>query len=109
MIETDDPIKLEVTYDTMVVENNMLSIFPDVYSWDKDRVTKLRKELSTNGIEDSAITDGTLKKMIAKAVGKRKYVISLDDVRAGNYLTGKTLYVVTKTAPKKKRKRTRRK
>lgn len=108
LVELEDSIPLEITYDTMVVETGNLHIYPDVYGYDKNTVENLRKELKLNGIDDSTASDETLKKMISKAAKKRQYVVSLDEIKAGNYLSGKVFPVLKKAAKKKRTKKRRR-
>lgn len=94
-VETDEKIPIEITYDTMVIEAGVLRIFPDVYSYRKTPIEDLRKELRVNGVESESISDETLAKMIGKAKGKKKYVISLEKIKEGNYLEGKVLPVLS--------------
>lgn len=103
VVELEEPVKLEVTYDPIVFEEGMLHIYPDVYGYRKDKVADMRAELKSVGIEDSGISDATLKKMLAKARGKTQYVVSIDEIRAGNYLKGKVISVVPKPAKRRRR------
>ena len=94
-VEIDEKIPIEITYDTIVAEAGVLRIFPDVYSYKKNTVKNLRKELQENGIDSENISDESLEKMIAKAKGKKKYSISLESIRNGNYLEGKVSPVLS--------------
>ena len=99
---------IEITYDTLVVEDSILHIYPDVYGYKKNTVENLRKELTANGIDSSEVPDETLNKMLASAKSKKQYVVSLEKIRAGKYLEGETLPVLkveTKTKKRKKRRR----
>lgn len=106
--ETESPLPVEITYDTIVVENGELHIYPDVY----DRRTKnnleiLREELKANDIDANEFSDAALNRMIKRAAGKQQYVINLKDVEAGNLTRGRVIPVLaTKAAPpRKSRKR----
>ena len=88
VIELADPMPIEITYDTMVVKAGKLHIYPDVYGYKKNKVELLREELRTNGIEESDISDEILAEMADRAKSKKKYVISVENVKAGNYLEG---------------------
>lgn len=90
----DPSMLVEISYDTMVVEKGVLSIYPDIYSYKKNTVENLRKELESNGVDDSRFTNAHLRRMIGFAVGKRKYTISVANLKAGKVL-GRTLPVLS--------------
>ncbi len=99
LIATLDPfVPVEITYDTMVVENGRLHIYPDVYNHKRNTVENLRAELRTSGIDDSKQTDAELKKMLAKANAKRMFVVNASDLEAGMGLTnGRAVSVLETT------------
>lgn len=101
LVELEQKFPIEITYDTIVVEGGNLRIYPDVYGYKKNTVENLRKELKTNGVDDSGVSDSTLTKMLTRAKNKRQYVISLDQIKAGNYLNGKIIPVLTQAVQKK--------
>jgi hypothetical protein len=83
----DPPVPVEITYDTMVIEAGRLHIYPDFYSRRKNTVENLRDELKTSGVDDSRLSDATLKKMIAAAVGKKQFTVKVSDLERGNAMT----------------------
>ena len=103
--ELEKPVPVEITYDTMVVEDGVLHIYPDVYDRRKNNLEILREELKANGVDEEEISDASLNRMIKLAAGKNQYVISLERIRAGNLTGGKVVPVIAlqKTAPKRKR------
>ncbi|NNE67174.1 MAG: L,D-transpeptidase [Pyrinomonadaceae bacterium] len=105
VIELEEPVNFEVTYDAIVVENKTLHIYPDVYGYRKDMLGDLRKELKANGVDESSIADADLKAMIAKAKRKKQFVIALEDIQVGEFSKGKVVSVVPKPKPKRRRKR----
>lgn len=98
VIELDIGVDLEITYDTMVVENGVLHIYPDVYELKHEKTLHLREELALNGVNESSISDESLEAMIAKAHKKSQYLIALDDIKTGNYSNGQVLPVVPRAA-----------
>ena len=79
-----DPIvPVEITYDTIVVEGGRLNIYPDVYNHRRNTVENVRRELQTSGVDDKNLSDGQIKRMLAIAVGKRKYVVDVASIRNG--------------------------
>lgn len=106
--ELDSSVPVEITYDTMVVENNQLHIYPDVYERRKNNLEILREELKANGIDEDEFSDASLNRMIKLAAGKNQYVIGLDNIRAGNLMGGKVVPVLPQpktTIPKKRRRK----
>ena len=108
VVELNEPLQVEITYDTLVVEAGTLHIYPDVYSHKKNTTENLRKELEANGIDASDVPDATLGKMLSRARAKRQYAITLAQIRAGNYLDGKVIPVLEKKIKTKKRRIRRR-
>lgn len=102
VVKLSQPLQVEITYDTLVVKNGKLHIYPDVYSHKKNTVENLRNELETNNVDHSSIPDTVLKEMLAHAKTKKQYVIGVDMIRTGNFADGKTIAVLrNKTKPKR--------
>ena len=95
ILNLDATLPVDIFYDTMVVERGVLHIYPDVYDYKKNTLENLRAQLTGYGIEPEAISDAGLKKILARVKGKQQFVVSLEDIRAGQALTkGKILPVV---------------
>ena len=86
--QIDPPLTVEITYDTIVVENGKLHVYPDVYQLKTNTVTNIRTELRTSDVNDSHLTDAVLKSWIAGAKGKQQFVIAVADVSAGRITKG---------------------
>lgn len=84
--EIDSPIPVEITYDTLVVEAGRLHIYPDVYDHRKNTVQNLREELESNGINVSRMNEATLEKMLAQAIERKQFTVTLKSIAAGNAL-----------------------
>jgi lipoprotein-anchoring transpeptidase ErfK/SrfK len=106
----DQPLMVDINYDTQVVEGGQLHLYPDVYERGTNTVAALRAELESSGVDASAVDDATLKRMLARVNAKQKYVVSVDSITAGRALAdGRVLPLVGSPAAKKKaapRKRT---
>lgn len=92
-------VVVEITYDTIVVENGRLNIYPDVYKQKRNTVENVRRELQTSGVSDSKLFDSQIKKMIAAAVGKRKFVTTVAAIESGNALVSGRSQPVVSTRP----------
>lgn len=107
-VDLDPIIPVEITYDTLVIEDGKLHIYPDVYNHRKNTVANLREELRSNGIEPDNFSDATLQKMLNFAVSKKQFVVNVAAIENGTALKlGKTIAVLpnqaTPKAPVKKR------
>ncbi len=97
-------IPVEITYDTMVVEAGKLHIYPDVYDRKKNTIENLRAELRSNGVDAPDLSDETLEKMLARAVSKKQFVVSVKNIEAGRTLPGGQTIVVVTPLPERKPK-----
>ncbi len=88
-------VPVEITYDTIVVENGRLNIYPDVYNYKRNTVANVRKELESSDIGDDTLTDASIKKMIAAAAGKQKFVVGKKFIEVGRgFENGQVLTVI---------------
>jgi hypothetical protein len=100
----DEPLPVDINYDTQVIEGGALHLYPDVYERGTNTVEKLRAEFETSGVDASMLDDATLKRLLARAQGKQKYVVSLESIAAGRALTdGRALPLVGTAAAAKKK------
>lgn len=91
VINLDGDIPVDINYDSIMVENGVLTIYPDVYERKTNTVENLRAELEGYGVDVSKIDEKTLKEMLDKVSGDRKFAVGLADFKAGNPLEkGKT-------------------
>lgn len=91
VINLNGSVPVDVNYDSMVVENGNLSLYPDVYERKTNTIENLRSKLESNGVDVSKIDEKTLKEMLDKVDKDHKFVVALADVKAGNALkSGKT-------------------
>lgn len=99
----DEPLAVDINYDTQVVEGGYLHLYPDVYERGTNTVKALRAELESSGVDASALDDATLKAMLARVNAKQKYVVSVESITAGRALAdGRVLPLVGSPAAKKK-------
>src|SRR5256714_13444760 len=85
-VPLDEPLRVDINYDTLVVESRVLYIYPDVYDRGTNTVARLRDELKTSGVDDSALDDATLKKMIDSVTRRTKFVVEVSSIEAGRAL-----------------------
>ncbi len=108
VIDLQETLPIEITYDTIVIEGGKLHIYPDVYGYKKNTVENLRKELKSNSIDDSNISDIDINKAFARAKNKRMYVVSVEQIKEGELLSGKAQPVLKLKSKSKRKTRKRR-
>ena len=89
VIDLSDEIPVDINYDTMVVENGVLTIYPDVYDRKANTIENLRAELLSFDVSTSSLADEVLKHMLDKVNSDYKFVVALSEVKRGNALKGK--------------------
>ena len=82
----DEPLVVDVNYDTQVVEGGQLHLYADVYGRGTNTPERLRAELEENGVDASSLGDAALKKLLSRATQRQKFVVSLESVAAGRAL-----------------------
>ena len=98
----DEPLRFDINYDTLVVESRVLYIYPDVYDRGTNTVARLRDELKTSGVDDSAVDDATLEKMLAAVARRTKFVVEVSSIEAGRALAdGHTEPLIGQTKPQR--------
>lgn len=102
-------VPVEITYDTIVVEAGRINIYPDVYERKLNTIDNVRKELRTSGVLDDRLADAAIKRMIAAATGKQKFVVGIRELESGNALqNGRSVSVVTLAPPRVRSRQARR-
>jgi len=95
-VRLDPSVPVEITYDTLVVENGRLHIYPDVYKRRKNTPENLRAELRTSGISVARLTDVQIATMLSSTSNRNQFVVNVEDIEAGTAVAkGRTIPVVT--------------
>lgn len=91
VLDLDEPLPVDINYDTHVVEAGVLHLYPDVYERDTNTADKLREELQSNAVDASRIDDMTLRRMLERVSSEQLFTVSIADIKAGRALErGKT-------------------
>lgn len=102
----EEPLVVDINYDTQVVENGALHLYADFYNRGTNTVEHLRAELAESGFDPSALDDATLRKLLARPTQRQKLVVSLESLAAGRALAeGRAVPILggPAAAPAKKR------
>jgi hypothetical protein len=97
-----EPVRVDINYDTLVVERGRLNIYPDVYEHGTNTVARLRAELQSSGVDPSRLDDKELAAMLKRPARGRKFVVEVSSLEQGRALEdGKLEPVITSPAQKK--------
>lgn len=86
VVRLDQPVPVDINYDTIVVEEGVLHVYPDVYQRGTNRPAKLRAELQASNLDVSTLDDKTLRRILAKATRRTQFVVETSSVIEGRAL-----------------------
>jgi len=97
----DLPVK--ISYDTAIIENGKLTLYPDVYERGTNTVGNLRAFLQGHDVDAAKFDDEMLRRMWNEVSMKEMFVVSLDDIRNGRALeNGRKEPLTSKSKQEKK-------
>jgi lipoprotein-anchoring transpeptidase ErfK/SrfK len=100
----EEPLVVDINYDTQVVEGGALHLYADFYRRGTNTPAHLRAELAENGFDAAGLDEATLKRLLARPTQRQKFVVSLESLRAGRALAdGRAVPIIGPAAPAKKR------
>ncbi|HWN07784.1 MAG TPA: L,D-transpeptidase [Pyrinomonadaceae bacterium] len=95
VVRLDDVVPVDINYDTIVVEERVLHVYPDVYSRGTNRIAALRAELDSAGLDSSKLTDRSLRQILSKVTRRTQFVVDLSSIEQGRALQdGKALPLI---------------
>ncbi|MEA2206322.1 MAG: L,D-transpeptidase ErfK/SrfK [Blastocatellia bacterium] len=99
VVNLDEPIPVDINYDTLVVEGGVLHLYPDVYGRGTNKLAKLRAELESSHVNASGVSDATLKRMLAMVGRRTQFVVETSSIEQGRALEdGKVLPLIPRPA-----------
>jgi hypothetical protein len=108
-INLDAPLPVDIDYDTEVVEEGVLHLYPDVYARKTATVERLRAELEASGVDSSELDERTLRRMLARVTPTTQFVVSVESIKRGRALAeGRVLPLVGQPRPARPAPRRRR-
>jgi hypothetical protein len=105
VVRLGDPLPVDINYDTLVVEEGVLHIYPDVYSRGTSRPAQLRAELQAANIDTSNLSDAVIRKMLRKVSGRTQFVVEKSSIEQGRALEDGRVLPLIPASKKEKGKR----
>jgi hypothetical protein len=105
----DEPLPVDIRYDTLVVEGGVLHIYPDVYDRGLNRPARLRAELVSSHVAVSELDDKTIKQMLSQVTRRTQFVVDTRSIEQGRALEdGQLLPLIPRTVGRKQKAESRR-
>ncbi|HEV7683230.1 MAG TPA: L,D-transpeptidase [Pyrinomonadaceae bacterium] len=86
VVRLEEPVPMDINYDTLVVEDGVLHIYPDVYQRGTNRPAQLRAELQEANVDVSNLKDDTIRKMLRKVNRRSQFVVETRSIAEGRAL-----------------------
>jgi hypothetical protein len=103
VVRLEEPVPVDINYDTLVVEAGVLHIYPDVYQRGTNRPSWLRAELESSGVDVSNLKDSILKRMLSKVTRRTQFVVETQAIADGHALEdGRLIPLIPKAEGKKR-------
>ena len=97
VVRLDEPVPVDINYDTLVVEEGVLHIYPDVYGKGTNRPALIRAKLQAANVDVSNLTDETIRKMLGKVSRHTQFVVEKASIEQGRALSdGRVVPLVPK-------------
>jgi lipoprotein-anchoring transpeptidase ErfK/SrfK len=84
----EEPLSVDINYDTHVVEGRALHLYADFYGRGTNTAEHLRAELEESGVDASALDDATIKRLLARPTQRQKFVVPVESIEQGRALAG---------------------
>ncbi|HYJ85287.1 MAG TPA: L,D-transpeptidase [Pyrinomonadaceae bacterium] len=100
VVNLEEPVPVDINYDTIVVEDGVLHIYPDVYGRRTNTSQRLRAELEAAGVDVSTLNDRLLRRIIGKVTRRTQFVVEITSVTEGRAIEdGKVLPLIPRRRP----------
>lgn len=86
VVRLADPVPVDINYDTLVVEEGVLHIYPDVYNRGTNRLSLLRAELQASNVDESNLSDAMIKRMLRRVTRRTQFVVETKSIAEGRAL-----------------------
>jgi lipoprotein-anchoring transpeptidase ErfK/SrfK len=104
VVKLPEPVPVDINYDTLVVEEGVLHIYPDVYGRGTNRPSRLRGELQASKVDVANLSDATIKRMLRKVTRRTQFVVETRSIAEGRALEdGQVIPLIPKVESRKQK------
>jgi hypothetical protein len=86
VVRLDAPLPVDVNYDTLVVEDSVLHIYPDVYGRGTNKPALLRAELQSSNVDTTNLSDAVIRKMLRRVSRHTQFIVEKSSIEQGRAL-----------------------
>ncbi len=86
VVRLEEPVPVDINYDTLVVEGGVLHVYADVYERGTNRPSQLRAELQASNVDVSNLSDATIKQILRKVTRRTEFVVDTRSIAEGRAL-----------------------
>jgi L,D-transpeptidase ErfK/SrfK len=91
----EEPLPVDINYDTIVIEGGVLHIYPDVYNRRTNSLSRLRAELESSGVDLTNLSERTMRQMLRKVTRRTQFVVDVSSIAQGRALAdGKVIPLI---------------
>lgn len=101
VVQLDEPVPVDINYDTLVVEEGVLHIYPDVYGRGTNRPARLRAELEAAHVGVASLSEKTVKQILSKVTRRTQFVVEVSKIGDGRAIAGRSLPLIPKAAARR--------
>lgn len=101
VVRLDAEVPVDINYDTIVVEERVLHVYPDVYARGTNRVATLRAELTAAGLDPAKLGDRLLKQILRKVTRRTQFVVDVNSIEQGRALEDGKMIPLIPRIPRK--------
>jgi murein L,D-transpeptidase YcbB/YkuD len=105
IVPLNEPVPVDINYDTIVVEERVLHLYPDVYERGTNTASQVLEELRSVNVDVSRLDRGTIQQMLSKVTPRAEFVVKIESIEAGRALDDGQVRPLIPTRQKTKSKR----
>jgi len=86
VVSLEEPVPVDINYDTLVVEQGALHVYPDVYGRGTNKTAKLRAELQAVNVDVTSLSDQILRRILSRVTRRTQFVVETSSISEGRAL-----------------------
>ena len=96
--QLDEPVPVDINYDTLVIEEGVLHVYPDVYGRGTNRPAHLRSELQAANVDVSNLSEKTIKQILSRVSRRTQFLVDVRSIVEGRGLAeGRVLPLIPRS------------
>lgn len=104
-VPLNKPVPVDINYDTIVIEERVLHIYPDVYERGTNTVAEVIEELKSAHVDVSRLDRSTIQQMLSRVTPRAEFVVRVESIEQGRALEDGQVLPLIPTRQKTKSKR----